>query len=92
MADKPKNTAIEVSDLLAKLHEVSNQCDGDIARIIELLLLENHMLGLGQSSGLRRGVQCDFSNFPKFLALSNDSTEDHPSRKLGSQLNEPAPD
>lgn len=69
MSDDPKAVTIDKNELIAKLNEVSARSDGDIARLIELLLLENHMLALGQSNGLRRGVEFEFSSFPRFLKL-----------------------
>lgn len=68
----PKAVTIDENELIAKLNEVSARSDGDIARIIELLLLENHVLTLGQSSGLRRGVEFEFTDFPRFLKLSQE--------------------
>lgn len=62
---------INQTDLIAKLEEAKTQSDGDLARVIELLLLENHVLALGQSAGLRRGVTMDFSRFPRFLQIED---------------------
>ena len=60
---------IHHSELVSKLMGIKAQCDGDVARVIELLLLENHVLSLDQSSGFRRGITMDFSGFPRFLKL-----------------------
>ncbi len=61
--------AIDTSDLIGTLKDIETQSDGDLARLIELLLLENHVLSLGQSTGFRRGVNFDFSAFPRFLQI-----------------------
>jgi len=74
MADG-KGLTIDPNELIEKLNQVQKEADGDLARMIELLLLENHVLQLGQSSGFRRGTHYGFSKFPRFLQL-NAPTED----------------
>lgn len=44
--------------------------DNDPARVIELLLLENHILSQNQSDGFMRRRQLVFSSFPRFIELS----------------------
>lgn len=39
----------------------------DIARIVELLLVENHVLKRQQSTGLTRGVGFRYETYPRFL-------------------------
>ena len=48
--------------------------DGDLARVIELLLLENHVLMQHQSVGFRRGVPYEFSEFPRFLHFEDEAS------------------
>lgn len=74
MADKP-GIVIDPSDLIAKLNDFEAQVEGDLARVLELLLLENHVLQLGQSTGFRRGSRFGFSDYPRFLQLSETSDE-----------------
>jgi len=62
---------IDLSTLVAKLNELQKQAEGDLARVIELLLLENHILSLGQSHGFNRGVAWDLSEIPRFLEMSD---------------------
>lgn len=64
-----KTISINPDDLVAKLHDVETAAQGDLARMIELLLLENHVLARDQSMGLRRGVDPDLSDFPRFLQI-----------------------
>ncbi len=61
MADASSDTStdqealvIDTSDLIRTLKDTETRADGDLARLIELLLLENHALSLGQSAGFRR--------------------------------------
>ena len=61
---------IDLATLINKLNDLHDQANGDLARVIELLLLENHNLSLGQSSGFGRGVEYDFSEIPRFLELT----------------------
>lgn len=67
---KATGLVIDPNQLIGKINEVEEQADGDLARMIELLLLENHVLKLGQSSGLRRGTHFGFSDYPRFLQLN----------------------
>ena len=68
---------IDLSKLIGKLNDLQSKAGGDLARVIELLLLENHLLSMGQSSGLDRGRKWDFSQVPRFLTMEQD--EDAPS-------------
>ena len=60
---------INTSDLMRTLKEIETRAGGDLARVIELLLLENHVLSLGQSAGYRRRIDTNFSDFPRFLQI-----------------------
>ncbi|WP_136661793.1 hypothetical protein [Nitratireductor sp. XY-223] len=64
---------IDLSKLVGKLNDLQSKADGDIARVIELLLLENHLLSIGQSSGFERGRKWDFSQVPRFLKMEEDA-------------------
>lgn len=70
MAEKDA-LVINQPDLIAKLEEAKGKSDGDLARVIELLLLENHVLSLDQSTGFRRGIDMDFSDFPRFVRIED---------------------
>lgn len=65
------NIEIDTADLTQKLLKFEELAHGDPARIIELLLLENHVLAQNQSGGYIRQRPLDFSEFPRFLALTN---------------------
>ena len=69
MNEDPKTISINPDDLVARLREVEKSAHGDIARLIELLLVENHILSLGQSAGFRRRIETNFSDFPRFLQI-----------------------
>lgn len=71
MAKTANRIIIDPDDLIVKLNQLETQCDGDLARMIEMLLLENHMLARQQSRGLLRGLQFEFSQFPRFLKLTD---------------------
>lgn len=70
-----KTISINPEDLVAKLHEVESSAHGDIARVIELLLVENHVLKGQQSSGLLRGVSVRYHDFPRFLKFEDEVEE-----------------
>lgn len=72
----PNNIEIEVSSLVARFDKLQIKADHDLARLIELLLLENHVLTLGQSHGFARGANLDFSKFPRFLARTDPEPEE----------------
>ena len=72
MADEPQHQ-VDLSKLVEKLNELQSKADGDLARVLELLLLENHVLETGQSTGFRRGIGWDFSSVPRFLKFDDDS-------------------
>lgn len=61
---------VDLATLINKLNDLHDQANGDLARVVELLLLENHVLSLGQSSGFGRGVEYDFSEIPRFLEIT----------------------
>lgn len=74
---EPPQITINPDDLVAKLQLLESKYDSDMARVVEHLLLENHVLHQGQSRGLKRGGICDFSAYPRFLhLLSDDDTID----------------
>lgn len=75
MVDETGQIVIDQNDLIAKLNELDSQSDGDLARIIELLLLENHVLALDKSKGFRRGIQFEFSQYPRFLEFKSEIME-----------------
>lgn len=66
-----KPLEIDPDALIEKLSTIQSQADGDLARVIELLLLENHVLAIDQSKGLRRGGNFEFSQFPRFLEIKS---------------------
>lgn len=70
MQDEIRDIEINPEELIGKLTTLQTELDGDIARVIEVLLLENYFLKIGQSNGFRRGVELDFSKFPRFLQLT----------------------
>lgn len=74
--NKPGPLIIAVSDLLANFKRLEEQCQGDPARLVELLLLENHVLRLGQSSGFRRGMSMNFEEFPRFLKFEPEDRDE----------------
>jgi hypothetical protein len=71
MTNNPNEVSIDPNDLIAKLNDLDGQCADDLAHMIEILLLENHVLSLQQSKGMLRGVKLDFSQFPRFLELQD---------------------
>lgn len=83
MEEDTKTISINPEDLVARLHEVENSAQGDIARIIELLLVENHVLKRQQSTGLTRGVGVRFETYPRFLKLEEHIMDDNPDNAEG---------
>lgn len=84
MVEDSKTISINPDDLVARLREVESSANGDLGRLIELLLVENHVLKLQQSAGLLRGIGVRYETFPRFLKVegetdnagrSGDSTE-----------------
>ncbi|MDF1670211.1 MAG: hypothetical protein P1U83_11400 [Roseovarius sp.] len=69
MSSKNATISINPDDLVARLADIEKDAKGDIARVIELLLLENHVLRSQRSFGLNRGVIFSFNDFPRFLRL-----------------------
>lgn len=63
---------IDPSNLVAKLQKLETHADGDLSSVIELLLLENHVLTQHQSVGFKRGVNYGFSEYPRFLKLDDE--------------------
>lgn len=61
---------------MEKLRHLEGEADGDLARVIEILLLENHVLMQHQSVGFRRRVDYEFSGFPRFLHLEEEHARD----------------
>lgn len=64
---------IDPAHLVGKLRELEAETEGDLARIIELLLLENHVLRQHQSAGFIRSANYGFSEYPRFLELDDES-------------------
>lgn len=62
---------IDPKVLTERLKKLEDMVEGDLARIIELLLLENHVLRQHQSVGFRRGADYEFSEFPRFLEFTD---------------------
>lgn len=76
MPSKTNNIEIDTQELVSKLTELEKLAGGDVSRILELLLLENHVLRQNQSSGMLRRRKLDFSTFPRFLKLTNTNVEE----------------
>lgn len=64
------NIEVDTSQLIKTLHRFQELGDNDTARVIELLLLENHILSQNQSDGFIRRRRLDFSTFPRFIELT----------------------
>jgi hypothetical protein len=71
MTNNPNEVAIDPNDLIEKLNDLESQCEGDLAHVIERLLLENHVLACQQSKGFQRGKKFEFSQFPRFLRFDD---------------------
>ena len=73
-----ESTKIEIDPnvLVTKLNKTTEQANGDLARVIELLLLENHVLELDQSCGFRRSAHLGFSEYPRFLKIDEPSNDE----------------
>ncbi|MGH1416262.1 MAG: hypothetical protein ACRBB0_22430 [Pelagimonas sp.] len=71
MVEDPRTISINSDDLVARLREVESSAQGDIARVIELLLVENHVLTRQQSVGISRGVGVRFETYPRFLKFED---------------------
>lgn len=65
------NIEVDTSDLIKTLHKFKELAGDDPARVIELLLLENHVLSQNQSDGFIRRRRLDFSSFPRFIQLTD---------------------
>lgn len=81
MTSKTNNIEIDTQQLINKMSELEQLANGDVARMIELLLLENHIFKLNQSSGMLRRRKLDFSEFPRFLKLTDLSADEISSGK-----------
>lgn len=66
---------IDPAHLVGKLRELETETEGDLARIIELLLLENHVLRQHQSVGFTRKAHYGFSDYPWFLCLDDEISD-----------------
>jgi len=73
-----KPIEIDHNALLSKMDKVTSDAEGDIARLIELLLLENYLLKECTSAGFHRGVTPDLSTYPRFVTLVDDSDDQKP--------------
>lgn len=80
MVEDNKTISINPDDLVARLREVESSAQGDIARVIELLLVENHVLKQQTSTGLCREVGARYDTYPRFLTLddSGSGCDDEP--------------
>ncbi|WP_299592634.1 hypothetical protein [uncultured Tateyamaria sp.] len=76
MEEDGKTISINPDDLVARLRQVESIAEGDIARVIELLLVENHVLKRRQSTGLSRGVGVRFDTYPRFLRFDTGANAD----------------
>ncbi|MBO6727824.1 MAG: hypothetical protein JJ911_19355 [Rhizobiaceae bacterium] len=76
MEDVANRTEIDPNVLVARLKEVEADADGDIARVIELLLVENHALRSQCSRGLNRGQTIQATTYPRFLEILTDKEQD----------------
>lgn len=73
MSDKKPSIEIDPQELVDKLNVLQTKFENDLACIVEFLLLENHVLNMDQSQGFRRGVDLEFSEFPRFLEMTKDA-------------------
>ena len=64
-----QSTQISTHLMVQKFKALEEECDGDLARMFERLLLENHILSLQTSSGFLRSAGVDFNSFPRFIEL-----------------------
>ena len=69
---------IDPAHLVGRLRELETETEGDLARIMELLLLENHVLRQHQSIGFTRKAHYGFSDYPRFLRLDDGAPEKCP--------------
>lgn len=76
MGDADNRMRIDPELLVARLNELETQTEGDIARIIELLLVENQALRMQCSRGLHRGRGIDASTYPRFLEIGSKDEEE----------------
>lgn len=90
MEDASNRTKIDPDVLFARLKEVEADADGDIARIIELLLVENHALRLQCSRGLNRGQSIQATTYPRFLEIRSDEKQDTVPNRVGDVRSESA--
>lgn len=73
-----KQFEIDHNKLLAHMDRVKSDADDDVARMLELLLLENYVLKEQTSSGFLRNCQVDVSSYPRFVSLveTEDATDE----------------
>lgn len=64
------NIEVDTSELIETLQKFKTLAEDDTARVIELLLLENHILSQNQSDGFIRRRRLDFTTFPRFIELT----------------------
>ena len=65
---------IDPEELIEKFNHLHAKFEGDLAQIVEHLILENHVLNLDQSNGYRRGWKLEFSGYPRFLETADANT------------------
>jgi len=90
MADSA-SIEIDPTHLVGRLRELETETEGDLARIIELLLLENHVLRQHQSVGFTRNAHYGFFDFPRFLRLDDEAADDD-SRRASEEDDHPQAD
>lgn len=64
------NIEVDTSELIETLQKFKTLAEDDTARVIELLLFENHILSQNQSDGFIRRRRLDFTTFPRFIELT----------------------
>lgn len=58
---------IDRDALLIKLGEIQADANNDLARMLEMLLLENQLLKTQVSSGLLRSIPMQLKEYPRFI-------------------------
>ena len=72
-----KQIEIDHNVLLAHMDRIKSDAGGDVARMLELLLLENYVLREQTSSGFLRNGQFDVTTYPRFVSLvEGDAADD----------------
>jgi hypothetical protein len=61
--------------ILARFEAIKVDAEGDVARMLELLLLENELLRHQSSAGFLRGSRTNLLTYPRFISLIDDTEE-----------------